>query len=65
MTAQPIDRSREVIDSYRDCLSAKIVKVYKENGGEASALNAGFLASCGSIICILDSDDFFSSRKSS
>lgn len=53
------DRSRELIDSYGD----KVVKVYKENGGEASALNAGFSASSGDIVCILDSDDFFCPEK--
>jgi glycosyltransferase involved in cell wall biosynthesis len=31
----------------------------KENGGQASAFNAGFAASKGAIICFLDSDDCF------
>lgn len=53
------DCSRELIDSYGD----KVVKVYKENGGEASALNAGFAVSTGEIVCILDSDDFFLPEK--
>ncbi len=53
------DRSRELIDRYGD----KVVKVYKENGGEASALNAGFSASSGDIVCILDSDDLFCPEK--
>ena len=53
------DNSREIIDSYDN----QIIKVYKENGGEASVLNAGFSASKGDIICILDSDDFFLPEK--
>ena len=47
------DNSREVISSYGDKVSA----VFKANGGHASAFNAGFLASHGSIIMFLDADD--------
>ncbi|MBE9224342.1 glycosyltransferase [Phormidium sp. LEGE 05292] len=47
------DNSREIIASYGD----KIVPVFKENGGQASAFNAGFAASRGEIICFLDADD--------
>ncbi|MUL39029.1 glycosyltransferase family 2 protein [Gloeocapsopsis dulcis] len=53
------DNSREVIASYQD----KIVPVLKENGGQASAFNAGFKASSGDIICMLDSDDVFIPEK--
>jgi glycosyltransferase involved in cell wall biosynthesis len=49
------DESREIIASYGD----SIVSVLKENGGQASAFNAGFAASRGDIICLLDSDDEF------
>jgi Glycosyl transferase family 2 len=49
------DCSREVIVRYGD----RIVPVMKENGGQASAFNAGFAASHGDIICFLDSDDLF------
>ena len=48
------DNSRKVIDSYGD----RIIPVLKENGGQASAFNAGFLASSGEIIIFLDSDDY-------
>ncbi len=48
------DNSREIIASYGD----RIVPVLKENGGQASAFNAGFAASRGDIICFLDADDF-------
>jgi glycosyltransferase involved in cell wall biosynthesis len=53
------DTSRDIIDSYGD----QIIKVYKENGGAASVINAGFSASKGEIICILDSDDFYLPEK--
>lgn len=49
------DGSQEIIRSYGD----KIKPVFKSNGGHASALNAGFAASRGDIICFLDSDDMF------
>ena len=47
------DNSREVISSYSDRVSA----VLKRNGGQASAVNAGFRASHGSIVIFLDADD--------
>lgn len=47
------DNSRKIIDSYGD----KVIPVLKENGGQASAFNAGFAASHGDIVCFLDSDD--------
>lgn len=53
------DNSREIIASYGD----KITPVLKENGGQASAFNAGFAASRGDIICFLDSDDIFRPEK--
>ncbi|NEP10115.1 MAG: glycosyltransferase family 2 protein [Symploca sp. SIO2C1] len=49
------DNSREIIASYED----SIIPVFKTNGGEASAFNAGFAASRGDIICFLDADDIF------
>ena len=53
------DNSREIIASYGD----RIIPVLKENGGQASAFNAGFAASKGDIVCILDSDDIFLPEK--
>jgi glycosyltransferase involved in cell wall biosynthesis len=53
------DNSREIIASYGD----RIIPILKENGGQASAFNAGFAASRGSIICFLDSDDIFLPEK--
>lgn len=53
------DNSRAVIASYGNL----IVPVLKQNGGQASAFNAGFAASHGDIICMLDSDDIFFPNK--
>lgn len=47
------DNSRDVISSYGD----RVVAVFKLNGGHASAFNAGFRASRGSIVIFLDADD--------
>ncbi|HEX3660347.1 MAG TPA: glycosyltransferase [Acidobacteriaceae bacterium] len=49
------DESRDIILGYGD----NVVKVLKENGGQASAFNAGIGASRGEVICMLDSDDWF------
>ncbi len=48
-----IDNSRAIIESYGD----KIFSIFKENGGQASAFNAGFNKSRGDIILFLDADD--------
>jgi glycosyltransferase involved in cell wall biosynthesis len=53
------DNSRSIINRYGD----RIVKVFKKNGGQASALNAGFAISIGDIVCILDADDIFLPEK--
>lgn len=53
------DNSREVILAYGN----RVIPVLKENGGQASAFNAGFAASHGDIICLLDSDDIFLPNK--
>lgn len=47
------DDSKEIIASYGDL----IVPILKENGGQASAFNAGFAASRGEIVIFLDADD--------
>ncbi len=47
------DNSSEVIASY----SNRIIPILKENGGQASAWNAGFRVSRGQVILFLDSDD--------
>lgn len=53
------DNSREIISRYKE----QIIPVLKENGGQASAFNAGFEASRGDIIFMLDSDDIFIPEK--
>jgi len=51
--------SREVIANYGD----RIVPILKDNGGPASVFNAGFAASHGEWVFLLDSDDVFLSDK--
>ncbi|BAU62812.1 putative glycosyl transferase [Stanieria sp. NIES-3757] len=53
------DNSRTIIDHFQ----GKIIPIFKENGGQASAFNAGFAASSGEIICFLDADDIFVPEK--
>jgi hypothetical protein len=53
------DNSREVISSFGNRIKA----VFKSNGGQASAFNAGFAESSGEVICFLDSDDVFLPNK--
>ena len=47
------DESRAVIESYQQ----RIAPLLKANGGQGSALNAGFAASRGEIVMFLDADD--------
>src|SRR5207302_2868903 len=48
-----VDHSREVIATYGN----RITPLLKANGGQNSALNAGFTISRGEVIIFLDSDD--------
>jgi len=52
------DKSREIISAY----SEKIIPVFKKNGGQASAFNAGFSKCKGDVILFLDSDDILFSN---
>ena len=47
------DDSREIIRSYGD----KIKPILKENGGQASAFNAGWRQATGDLVLFLDADD--------
>src|SRR5262249_21783706 len=47
------DDSRDVIARYED----RIIPVLKQNGGQASAFNAGFARSRGEVVLFLDGDD--------
>jgi glycosyltransferase involved in cell wall biosynthesis len=49
------DNSLEAARSF----GKRVHLIAKENGGQASAFNAGFAASRGEIICLLDADDVF------
>jgi glycosyltransferase involved in cell wall biosynthesis len=53
------DNSREVISGF----GSRIKTVFKSNGGQSSAFNAGFAESSGDVICFLDSDDVFLPNK--
>jgi glycosyltransferase involved in cell wall biosynthesis len=48
------DNSRDIIASY----GSEVIPVLKDNGGQPSALNAGFGVSKGEIILFLDADDY-------
>jgi len=49
------DGSKYIIDKYAN--SGVVKAVYKENGGQASAMNAGFRVCSGDFVVFLDSDD--------
>ena len=50
------DDSRRIMESVKD---ERVRCVFKENGGQLSAFNAGFLKSSGEILCFLDADDMY------
>jgi glycosyltransferase involved in cell wall biosynthesis len=52
------DESVDVIRSFGD----KVIAVFKENGGQASALNAGFACCAGRAVIFLDADDLLASN---
>ena len=47
------DQSRDVIRSFGE----RVIPVFQNNGGQASAMNAGFSRSRGDLIIFLDADD--------
>jgi len=49
------DTSRDIIAGYGE----RLVPVLKANGGQASSFNAGFAASTGEVVFLLDADDAF------
>lgn len=53
------DGSRDILERYRD----RVRIVFKSNGGQPSAINAGFQESRGEIVCLLDADDVFAPEK--
>jgi glycosyltransferase involved in cell wall biosynthesis len=53
------DQSREAISSYGD----RVITVFKDNGGQASAFNEGFRIAKGELVAFLDADDYFFHNK--
>jgi glycosyltransferase involved in cell wall biosynthesis len=53
------DNSQTIINSYKE----KVIAIFKENGGQASAFNEGYKVAKGEIVCFLDSDDIFDKYK--
>jgi glycosyltransferase involved in cell wall biosynthesis len=53
------DNSRDLIESYGNCLIA----IFQANSGQEGALNTGITHSKGEIICFLDGDDYFHKDK--
>ncbi|NJN48599.1 MAG: glycosyltransferase family 2 protein [Alkalinema sp. RL_2_19] len=53
------DDSADILNSY----AGQIHTVWQANAGQASSFNAGFAASQGEIICLLDADDWFQPDK--
>jgi glycosyltransferase involved in cell wall biosynthesis len=47
------DNSRAIIESY----GSSVIPIFKRNGGQASAFNAGYKKSSGDLVLFLDSDD--------
>lgn len=54
------DISREIINHYTD---PRILTVFKQNGGQASAFKAGFAKTSGEYIAFLDADDVWDANK--
>jgi teichuronic acid biosynthesis glycosyltransferase TuaG len=57
------DGSRESVEYFLEKYGEKIIYIYKENGGPASARNMGIERSTGKFIAFLDSDDLWLPRK--
>ncbi len=57
------DDSVAIIDRYKAKEPQRIIPIYKQNGGQASAFNVGFSKCRGEIVCFLDSDDYWYPNK--
>jgi glycosyltransferase involved in cell wall biosynthesis len=56
------DNSKNIIKEYAK-KDNRIKPIFKQNGGQASALNVGFNESNGNILTFIDSDDVFENNK--
>ncbi len=56
------DDSCSIIEEYKR-RDPRIMLVRKQNGGQASALNAAYRESKGKIVCLLDADDIYLPEK--
>jgi glycosyltransferase involved in cell wall biosynthesis len=56
------DNSCKVIERYAKA-DSRVTLIRQENGGHSSAYNCAFRHARGSILCILDSDDYYERRK--
>lgn len=53
------DNSKKIINQYATLYPAKIKVIFKENGGQGSAFNEGYMATSNSdIVTFLDADDY-------
>lgn len=57
------DESAAILEEYEAEYPTKIQVVYKENGGQGSAFNAGFELATGDIVAFLDADDYWYENK--
>lgn len=55
------DGSRRVLEEFRAHPDVRLV--FQENGGQASAFNAGLAHSTGDVLCFFDGDDFWFPHK--
>lgn len=56
------DNSQKVIDEYSNKITDKIVKISKENEGQAIARNVGIKKASGEYIMFVDSDDYIDKK---
>lgn len=53
------DNTKTLVEQRKNCVAWKIVYLYQPNAGRADALKRAILASSGTYIMLMDSDDYF------